>query len=76
MRGKSPADLEGSSLPSLALPYRFDTIRMVRLVLRLMLGLFVVIIAGVLYSLLVSADRIAGLALLVTGAVVAGFLTS
>jgi len=45
----------------------------VRLILRLMLGLFVVIVAGVLYTLLISADRLGALALLVTAAIIAHF---
>ena len=59
---------------SLNLPYRFDTSPVVKLILRGVLGLFIlVIVPGIGYSLLVSRDLTAAVLLLVTGAIVTYF---
>jgi hypothetical protein len=56
---------------SLNLPYRFDTSPVVKLILRGVLGLFIIVIVpGIGYSLLVSHDRAAVAHLLITGAIV------
>lgn len=58
----------------IALPYRFDTSPVVKLILRGVLGLLMlVIVPGIVYSLLLSHDRAAALHLLVTGAIVIYF---
>ena len=44
-----------------ALPYRFDTVPVIQLILRGMLGLMLVVVAGLLYSLLLSHDKVAAL---------------
>ena len=58
---------------ALTLPYQFDTSGVVKLIIRGMLGLLAVVFVGVIYSLLVSHDRTAALALLVCAAMLAYF---
>jgi hypothetical protein len=61
-------------LMSAALPYRFDSSPVVKLILRGVLGLLLlVIVPGLLYSLLVSRDHGAAVLLLVTGLIVIYF---
>lgn len=58
----------------IVLPYRFDTSPVVKLILRGVLGLFIlVIVPGIGYSLLVSHDRAAAVQLLISGAIVMYF---
>jgi hypothetical protein len=58
----------------IALPYRFDTSPIVKLILRGVLGLLtLVIVPGIGYSLLISHDRAAAVHLLITGAIVMYF---
>jgi hypothetical protein len=58
----------------IALPYRFDTSPVVKLILRGVLGVLVlVIVPGIAYSLLVSHDLTAAVVLLVTGAIMLYF---
>ena len=56
-----------------ALPYRFDTSPIIKLILRGVLGVLLVVVAGMLYSLLVSHDRVAALQLLLVTLIVLYF---
>jgi hypothetical protein len=58
---------------TITLPYAFDTSGVVKLIIRGMLGLLAVVILGIIYSLLVSHDRTAALALLVCAAILTYF---
>jgi hypothetical protein len=58
---------------AIALPYEFDTSRVVKLILRGVLGLLLVLILGILYSLLVSHSLAAIAQLLLIGAMVIYF---
>jgi hypothetical protein len=58
---------------TITLPYAFDTSSVVKLIARGMLGLLAVVLLGIIYSLLVSHDRTAALALLVCAAILAYF---
>ena len=58
---------------AITLPYQFDTSSVVKLILRGVLGLLVVVLLGIIYSLLVSRDLTAALALLVCAAILAYF---
>jgi hypothetical protein len=60
------------SSPAVTLPYQFDTSPVVRLILQLMLGLLLIIVAGLFYTIVVS-DRAGSLALLASGAIAAYF---
>jgi hypothetical protein len=58
----------------IALPYRFDTSPVVKLILGGVLGLvFLIIVPGIAYSLFVSHDRTAAVQLLLTGLIAAYF---
>jgi hypothetical protein len=58
----------------IALPYRFDTSPVIKLILRGVLGLLMlVIVRGIVYSLFVSHDRTPAVHLLVTGAIMTYF---
>jgi hypothetical protein len=56
-----------------ALPYRFDTTPVVKQILRGVLGLGLIVLAGLLYSLLLSHDRVAAVQLLLIALIVAYF---
>jgi hypothetical protein len=58
---------------AIILPYDFDTSGVGKLVIRGLLGLFAVVLVGIIYSLLLSHDRTAALALLVSAAMLAYF---
>jgi hypothetical protein len=55
------------------LPYRFDTSGVVKTILSGMLGLLLVVLLGILYSLLVTHDRVAALALLIAATMLTYF---
>jgi hypothetical protein len=66
--------VSGQSAPAaITLPYDFDTSGVVRLTMRGMFGLLAVLLVGIIYSLLVSQDRTAALALLISAAILAYF---
>jgi hypothetical protein len=56
-----------------ALPYRFDTSPVVKLILRGVIGLLLVVIAGIVYSLLVSRDVVAAVQLLLVALIATYF---
>jgi hypothetical protein len=56
-----------------ALPYRFDTSATVRVILQGVGGLLLVVVVGLLYSLFVSGDNVAALALLLTSLIIVHF---
>jgi hypothetical protein len=56
-----------------ALPYRFDTTPVIKLILRGVLGVLLVVVGGVVYSLLVSRDRVAALQLFLVTLIVLYF---
>jgi hypothetical protein len=58
---------------AVSLPYRFDTSPVIKLILRGVLGLLLVVIAGTLYSLLVSHDRVAAVQLLLATVIILYF---
>jgi len=67
--------VKGLSRPDMAitLPYEFDTSGVVKLILRGVLGLLLVVLLGILYSLLVSHSIVATLQLLLIAAVATYF---
>jgi hypothetical protein len=67
-----PQFARGCLVP-IQLPYEFDTSGVVKLIIRGLLGLLGVLVFGILYSLLVSHDRTAALALLLCAAILAYF---
>lgn len=58
---------------AVSLPYRFDTSPVIKLILRGVLGLLLVVIAGMLYSLLVTHDRVAAVQLLLVTVIILCF---
>ena len=58
---------------AIALPYEFDTSGVVKVILRGVLGLLVVVLVGILYSLLVSHSIAAAIQLLLVAAVATYF---
>jgi hypothetical protein len=58
---------------AITLPYQFDTSGVVKLILRGVLGLLLVILLGILYSLLVSHDTVAAIQLVLIGGVASYF---
>jgi hypothetical protein len=58
---------------AVTLPYQFDTSGVVKLILRGVLGFLGILVVGIIYSLLVSHDRTAALALLICAAILAYF---
>jgi hypothetical protein len=58
---------------AVSLPYRFDTSPVIKLILRGVLGLLLVVIAGMLYSLLVTHDRVAAVQLLLVAMIIVYF---
>jgi hypothetical protein len=58
---------------AITLPYEFDTSGVVKLILRGVLGLLLVVVAGILYSLLASHSAPAALQLLLSAAVITYF---
>jgi hypothetical protein len=58
---------------AMTLPYQFDTSGVVKLILRGVLGFLGILVVGIIYSLLVSHDRTAALALLICAAILAYF---
>ena len=58
---------------AVTLPYEFDTSGVVKLIVRGVLGLLLVIVLGMLYSLLISHSTAALLQLLVSGAILTYF---
>jgi len=58
---------------AITLPYAFDTSGVVKLILRGVLGLLLVVLVGVLYSLLVSHSIVAAIQLLLVAAVATYF---
>jgi hypothetical protein len=58
---------------AITLPYEFDTSGVVKLILRGVLGLLLVVLLGILYSLLVSHSSAAAIQLLLIAALVAYF---
>jgi hypothetical protein len=58
---------------AVALPFEFDTSETHTIVLRILGGLFLIIVLGLAYSLLVSRDLGAAAALLFSGAILAKF---
>ncbi|HZN98179.1 MAG TPA: hypothetical protein VFB61_10655 [Gemmatimonadales bacterium] len=58
---------------AVSLPYRFDTSPVIKLILRGVLGLLLVVIAGMLYSLLVTHDQVAAVQLLLVTVIILYF---
>ena len=58
---------------AIALPYEFDTSGVVKVILRGVLGLLFVVLAGILYSLLISHSIAAAIQLLLVAALAAYF---
>ena len=58
---------------AIALPYEFDTSGVVKVILRGVLGLLVVVLAGILYSLLISRSIAAAVQLLLVAALATYF---
>jgi hypothetical protein len=58
---------------AVSLPYRFDTSPVIKLILRGVLGLLLVVIGGMLYSLLVTHDRVAAVQLLLVTVIILYF---
>ena len=58
---------------AVTLPYQFDTSGVVKLIMRGFVGLLVVLLLGIIYSLLVSHDQIAAFQLLLCAAIIVYF---
>jgi hypothetical protein len=58
---------------AVSLPYHFDTSVVVRLILRGVLLLLLVLVAGVVYSIVISRDQLAATALLLSGLILLYF---
>jgi hypothetical protein len=58
---------------AITLPYEFDTTRIIKLMLRGVVGLLIVILAGILYSILISHSIAATIQLLIVAVVAAFF---
>src|SRR3954468_1952544 len=58
---------------AITLPYKFDTSGVVKLIMRGFVALLAVVLAGIIYSLLVSHDQTAALQLLLCAAIIVYF---
>jgi hypothetical protein len=58
---------------AITLPYEFDTSGVVKLIIRGVLGLLLVVLVGVLYSLLISHSNVAAIQLLLIAAIATYF---